>query len=286
MSLSPEDIGNGEGVPFDDRGLAYGDGLFETVLVRDGVATLWELHMARLARGCERLGIPMPSRSTLDALPARAGEGLRVLKLVLTRGSGGRGYLRPDTPSPRLRWRVTPFSPSSERWWRGVRVRHCRLALGIQPQLAGLKHLNRLENVMARAEWQDPDIAEGLLCDSEGHLVEATCMNLFWRREGRLETPGLSRCGVAGTLRDGLCRRLGIQEVDAAPGVLEGAEAVWLGNAVQGLWPVRRLDDERGQSLACWRVGRAHRELQAEAHALLGYPRHEGESGERDEEEA
>ncbi|MFM9271334.1 aminodeoxychorismate lyase [Halomonas elongata] len=275
----------GEGVPFDDRGLAYGDGLFETVLVRDGVATLWEAHMARLARGCERLGIAMPSRSALDVLPGRAGAGLQVLKLTLTRGSGGRGYRLPDSPSPRLRWRATPFAPSPERWWQGVRVRHCRLALGIQPHLAGLKHLNRLENVMARAEWQDPDVAEGLLCDSEGRLVEATSMNLFWRRDGCLETPGLARCGVAGTLRDGLCRRLGIQEVDAAPEVLEDAEAVWLGNAVQGLWPVHRLDDARGRMLARWRLGSVHRELQAEAHALLGYPRHAGEAGKRDEED-
>ncbi len=285
MSLSSEDIADGEGVPFDDRGLAYGDGLFETVLVRDGVATLWEAHMARLVRGGERLGIPVPSRSALDVLPARAGAGLWVLKLTLTRGSGGRGYRLPDMPAPRLRWRVIPFTPSPERWWQGIRVRHCRLALGIQPRLAGLKHLNRLENVMARAEWQDPEIAEGLLCDSEGRLVEATSMNLFWQREGRLETPGLARCGVAGTLRDALCRRLGIEEVDAGPETLESAEAVWLGNAVQGLWPVRRLDDDQGQKLADWRIGRLHRALQAEAHALLGYPCHDDDAGERDEED-
>ncbi|MDN3525457.1 aminodeoxychorismate lyase [Halomonas sabkhae] len=272
MSWQAEHIVADEGVPFDDRGLSYGDGLFETILVRDARPVLWEAHMARLARGCERLGIAPVPRALLDALPDRAGDGLRVLKLTLTRGSGGRGYRLPDAPEPRLRWHAAPFAPAAERWTQGVRVRHCRLALGIQPQLAGLKHLNRLENVMARAEWQDPDIAEGLLCDAQGRLVEATCMNLFWQRQGQLETPRLSRCGVAGTLRDALCQRLEVHEVDAHPEVLEQAEAVWLGNSVQGIWPVKRLDDAHGNARMHWRLDERYRALQAEAHALLGYP--------------
>nr|WP_183389775.1 aminodeoxychorismate lyase [Halomonas organivorans] len=264
----------GEGVPFDDRGLAYGDGLFETVLVRDGEPLLWDEHMARLARGAAVLGIPMPTRATLEALPARAGKGLAVLKLMLTRGSGGRGYLAPEAPEPRLRWQAAPFAPNEARWRQGVAVRHCRLRLGIQPVLAGLKHLNRLENVLARAEWSDPEIAEGLLCDVEGRLVEATCMNLFWWRGGAWHTPSLERCGVAGTLREALLARLDIRVVAAEPGALADAEAVCLANSVQGLWPVVRLDDAEGRCLSRWAVNDRHRALQAEAHALLGHPRH------------
>ncbi|MFY0992685.1 aminodeoxychorismate lyase [Halomonas sp. C05BenzN] len=260
------------GWPLDDRGPAYGDGLFETVLLRDGEPRLWAEHMARLARGCRALGIPMPSPGELEQPLVEAGEGLAVLKLTLTRGSGGRGYLPPAVPEPRLRWQITPFAPVAERWTRGVRVRHCRLRLGIQPLLAGLKHLNRLENVLARAEWTDGDTAEGLLCDSEGRLVEATCMNLFWRHDGRLETPRLDRCGVAGTLREVLLERLPIHEVESGPEVLEGAEALWLGNSVQGLWPVTRLDDHRGRALRHWAITPDHRALQAEAHDLLGHP--------------
>ncbi|MDN3552833.1 aminodeoxychorismate lyase [Halomonas almeriensis] len=272
MSWQAEHIVADEGVPFDDRGLSYGDGLFETILVRDARPVLWDAHLARLSRGAERLGIAVPPRSMLDALPRQAGEGLRVLKLMLTRGSGGRGYQLPESPKPRLRWHASPFAPARTRWAEGVRVRHCELALGIQPRLAGLKHLNRLENVMARAEWQNPEVAEGLLCDSQGRLVEATCMNLVWQRDGCLETPELSRCGVAGTLRDALCQRLGIREVDACPEVLEQAEAVWIGNSVQGIWPVCQLDDTQGRALMHWRLDGRHRALQAEGHALLGYP--------------
>ncbi|WP_280552444.1 aminodeoxychorismate lyase [Halomonas sp. 25-S5] len=260
------------GWPLDDRGVAYGDGLFETVLVRDGAPRLWEAHLARLARGCQVLGLPMPAEHRLAAPLIDAPPGLAVLKLMLTRGSGGRGYASPAAPAPRLRWQLSPFVPDTARWKAGVRVRHCRLRLGIQPVLAGLKHLNRLENVLARGEWADADIAEGLLCDSEDRLVEATCMNLFWQREGRLETPRLDRCGVAGTLRAVLLERLPIAEVDAAPGVLASAEAVWLGNSVQGLWPVARLDGAGGEAPQRWTIGAVHRRLQAVAHAPLGYP--------------
>ncbi|QEA40151.1 aminodeoxychorismate lyase [Pistricoccus aurantiacus] len=262
-------------LPFDDRGLSYGDGLFETVLVRDGKPVLWEEHLARLEEGCRRLELTMPKPADLNGIFANIPlfqQPLAVLKLILTRGSGGRGY-RPPWPSDcRLRYRLTPFSPDEERWHRGVRIRRCSLRLGIQPRLAGIKHLNRLENVLARSEWNDDAIAEGLLCDSDGRLVEATSMNLFWQRQGRLETPRLDRCGVAGTLRQALLDRLPIQEVNAGVAVLEEAEALWLGNSVQGIWPVIALNNIDGTGGLTWALNETHRHLQNHAHRLLGYP--------------
>ncbi|WP_136255402.1 aminodeoxychorismate lyase [Onishia niordana] len=259
-------------LPLDDRGLAYGDGVFETVLVRDGCPVLWEEHLARLARGCSQLGFPPPCRDELDALPGKAPAGLSVLKLIVTRGSGGRGYLAPTDPAPRLLVQHLPFAPAETRWHEGVRVRFCALRLGIQPLLAGLKHLNRLENVLARKEWSDAAVAEGLLCDSDDHLIEATCMNLFWQRNGRLETPKLDRCGVAGTLRQALLAEHSVSEVEVGPSRLQEAEALWLGNSLQGLWPVTRLDDSDGRALITWTIGERHRRLQNDAQRLLGYP--------------
>lgn len=257
--------------PLDDRGAAYGDGLFETILLRDGRPLLWDEHLARLARGCHVLGIPMPAEHDLALPLAEAGSGLEVLKLTLTRGSGGRGYCPPATPEPRLRWQLASFTPAESRWRKGVRIRHCRLRLACQPVLAGIKHLNRLENVLARAEWDDDAIAEGVLSDDSGRLIEATAMNLYWLRAGRLETPSLARCGVAGTLREALISRGEIQEVEAGEEALVQADAVWLGNSVQGVWPVVRLDDVMGRALRRWTLGRQHRSFQAEAHCLLGY---------------
>ncbi|SDL89444.1 4-amino-4-deoxychorismate lyase [Franzmannia pantelleriensis] len=260
-------------LPLDDRGLAYGDGLFETVLLRDAQPLLWREHMARLQRGAERLDVELPAQDTLSELCAKAPPGLAVLKLIVTRGSGGRGYRPPAVPSPRLRWQVMSFAPQPARWHEGVRVRHCQLRLGRQPALAGIKHLNRLENVLARSEWQDDAIAEGLLCDSHGQLVEATCMNLFWLRQGRLETPSLSHCGVAGTLREALLSTLDITEVEVGPEQLLDAEAVWLGNSLQGVWPLTQLDNAAGECLRRWSLDPRHRLLQDAGHALLGYPR-------------
>nr|WP_298059951.1 aminotransferase class IV [uncultured Halomonas sp.] len=167
-------------VPFDDRGFAYGDGVFETVLLRAGAPVLWDYHTARLKRGCQRLGIPAPCQTSLDATwqgaPTAA---LEVLKLVITRGSGGRGYAEPDIVSPRLLSRRTPFQPLVSRWQQGVTVRLCNLRLGHQPCLAGIKHLNRLENVLARREWSDTSIAEGLLAVCIQHECDHLNGKLF-----------------------------------------------------------------------------------------------------------
>lgn len=261
-------------LPFDDRGLAYGDGLFETVLVRDGNAVLWEQHLNRLMLGCEVLDIPAPSRDQLDAILSRLGGGLQVLKLIYTRGSGGRGYAPPAEAAPRLYWQATPFSPQQMRWKQGVRIRLCHMSLARQPRLAGIKHMARLENVLARSEWRDPDIAEGLVTDGHARVVEATAMNLFWSSSSQSMpcTPSLEHCGVLGTLRqvmldagELMIGELGVEE-------LSGCEALWVGNSVQGLWPVARLDDAEGRILGEWPITATHRHLQRLAHDHLGYP--------------
>lgn len=260
-------------IPFDDRGLAYGDGLFETVLVRDGRALLWEAHLARLAEGAQRLGLSLPGRDRLDRLPALAGPGERVLKLIVTRGSGGRGYAPPDYPETRLRWRFGDFSPRRERWQAGVDVRLCRLRLAEQPALAGIKHLNRLENVLARREWSCASIAEGLLCDQSGRLVEATAMNLAWRDGDRWYTPGLAHCGVAGTLRRVLLDEGLLEAVEGiTPEALKETAGVVLFNSVQGVWPVMSLFDTAcHRRLCCHAIDESLRQWQKAAHQHLGH---------------
>lgn len=258
-------------LPIDDRGLAYGDGLFETILVRDGSPLLWKYHMARLQSGIERLALPRLDLAAFDDLPAQCGPGLKVLKLIVTRGSGGRGYRPPAPAEPRWRWTVSAFQPFAERWFGGVDVRCCELRLGLQPQLAGIKHLARLENVLARREWRDDAIVEGLLLDSEDCLVEATAMNLVWRRQGRLETPLLDRCGVRGTLLSALDDTLELHWLRAGLEALLEADAVWLINSVQGVWPVRRLDDSAGNCLKRWSL-EASDAIRQTAHRQLGYP--------------
>ena len=228
-----------------DRGLAYGDGVFETLRIHAGRAVWWNAHCARLARGAVRLGIPLPDaamiRPYVDALIANRSDG--VLKLVLTRGAGGRGYAPPVDPQPTLILSLHDMPPPTPA--AGIGVRWCRTRLAIQPALAGIKHCNRLEHVLARAEWNDESFHEGLMCDAEGFAVCATAANLFVLRDGRWWTPPVGRCGVAGVCRgwilahaDAVERRLTAKDV-------ESAEAVFLCNAVRGILPVLSLVGRR-----------------------------------------
>lgn len=236
-------------VPADDRGLAYGDGVFETLAVVDGEPALWEAHLARLAAGCERLGIPPPAAADLATDVTRLEpRGNGVLRLTVTRGSGGRGYAPPARPAPRRIARLLPLPGRPAHWWReGVAVRTCALRLTAQPRLAGIKHLNRLEQVLARQEWRDPGIAEGLMLAENGELIEATACNVLMRDGDRVLTPPTDRCGVAGVMRDHLLQRLaglGFRTATATlrREALSGSVELMLCNSLIGVWPVRRID--------------------------------------------
>jgi 4-amino-4-deoxychorismate lyase len=234
-----------------DRGLQYGDGLFETIAVLQGKPQLWSRHMDRLRAGCRRLALPLPSS---DLLLQEATEEIgladrAVLKILITRGSGGRGYRPPSIAAMRRIVAVYPWPAYPSSYWTdGVCLRYCRTPLGMNAALAGMKHLNRLEQVLARAEWTDPDIAEGLMLDTSGNLIEGTMSNLFLWRRGELLTPELSRCGVAGVMRGFVLDKasaLGLKTriERLLPSDLEQAEAVFLSNSVVGIWPVRRIEE-------------------------------------------
>ena len=236
-----------------DRGLLYGDGLFETVAVVDGELCHWQQHLQRLQAGCRRLVIDAIDEALLTEACRRLvdGAGRSVIKVIVTRGSGGRGYRTPVRPaSTRILqlhdWPDFPDSYSQQ----GVAVRTCDIRLGHNPLLAGIKHLNRLEQVLARQEWDDDGVVEGLLLDTDGSLVEGTMSNLFLVREGVLLTPDLQRCGVAGIMRSlvlGSADRLAVQtEVCRLDGKdLENAEEVFICNSLIGIWPVIAIDGRK-----------------------------------------
>ncbi len=236
-------------LPATDRGLAYGDGVFRTFRLRYGRAMHWELHYERLAADCAHLGLTPPAAELLAAELLQLGsrEADAVGKIIVTRGSGARGY---DPAGARASTRLVGIG-SLPRWpderRQGVRVRVCRFRLGAQPRLAGIKHLNRLENVLARAEWTEPEIAEGLLLDDAGRVIEGTMSNLFIVRRGVVLTPDLSRCGVAGVQRSRILAAapaLGMQArvADLTLDDVLACDELFLVNSVIGLWPVRALE--------------------------------------------
>jgi len=241
----------------DDRGLAYGDGLFETIAVREGRPRLLERHLARLAEGCTRLGIPMPPTAALhdDIAAVSAGAHRGTVKLIVTRGAGLRGYAPPASVQP---VRAVGFSTSDGPGDGHAELVLCSTPAGINPALAGLKTLNRLENVLARAELQRTGATEGVMCDCEGRVTGATMANLFLVRRGTLLTPRLDCGGIRGVMRSvvlELASAAGMVaiETDLRAAELAEAEEMFLTNALIGIWPVGRF---AGRELACGPVSR------------------------------
>jgi 4-amino-4-deoxychorismate lyase len=236
--------------PF-DRAVHFGDGLFETIACRRGRPRFLALHLERLSLGCQRLGIQPGDlaevRAEVSSL-AREVENA-IVKVILTRGTAlARGYgVTGREKATRITFRYAWPQETSTQSQDGVRVRTAKLRLGENPALAGLKHCNRLEQVLARGEWTDPGIAESLLYSSSGRLVSGTMSNVFIVEGSRLRTPRLDLCGVAGVMRRVVLReaeRAGISVQEDVLGVDDAHKAseVFLTNARIGLWPLRELD--------------------------------------------
>lgn len=233
--------GGADDVLIAGRGFAYGDGVFETMRAHGGTVAWWPGHRARLALGAARLRIPMPPAERMaDALQTFAATHRdAVVKLIITRGSGGRGY-SPALDAPPL-WALIAFAPPPPPPASGLVLRWCETRLARQPLLAGIKHCNRLEQILARAEWQDPAIHEGLMLDTEGDVIAATAANLFVLREGRWWTPPVDLCGIAGVCRSWALRAFAAGERRLRREDVESADALVLCNAVRGILPVARL---------------------------------------------
>jgi 4-amino-4-deoxychorismate lyase len=235
------------GIAADDRGLHYGDGLFETMSASSGRIRNFGLHMSRLEDGCLRLGLPEPDPRLIERECAEALGELNsgVVKLVLTRGPGPRGYRPPPEPSitrvvTASAGRAGTASPEA------LTIRVCETRLGLNARLAGIKHLNRLEQVLACSEWSDPDVAEGLMLAADGRLICATAANVFLVSGGRLRTPDIRDCGVMGVMRHVVLRAarelaLDVEIADLGIEALATADEVFLTNAVAGIRPVRAL---------------------------------------------
>lgn len=251
----------GRTIDVTDRGLAYGDGLFETLAIRDGRLRFLDYHLDRLLDGCDRLHLPAPDRTRLAADLALAAGGARhgVLKLILTRGPGPRGYGRPPGDASTVAWGLSTTAPQPSG---PVRVRWCETMAGVNGATAGLKSLGRLDQVLARAEWTQSEVAEGLMTSTEGRLIGGTASNVFLVAGDRLFTPSVARAGIAGVMRRVVieaARKAGIAVTvaDLPPSAVSGATELFLTNALTGIRPVQRLGSQS------WGTGPVTRLLQA-----------------------
>lgn len=235
-----------------NRGLHYGDGVFETIACTAGSVQFLHEHLARMRAGAERLAIPFPDEALflqdIRALLSRADESAdHVIKLMLTRGAGRRGYRYDPRQAPTRIVLLNDWPAHVQHWKQGLRTRFCETPVSVNPRLAGIKHLNRLDNVLASAEL-DKRFDEGFMCDPDGLVIEGTMSNVFAVIDDVLVTPELTHCGIHGIIRDKLL------QIAEEPGLkteirslhqheLLAATEVFVCNSVLGVCPVRQIGE-------------------------------------------
>lgn len=246
--------------PF-DRGFAYGDGVFRTLVMRDGLPENWPLHYQKLVADCGAIGIVCPSAELLMSdlqqlfLPDGLTENhLAIAKIIITRGEGERGYAPPAVTMP-LRVVIKTAIPQypEENFVNGVSLYVCETRLAHQPRLAGIKHLNRLENVLARMEWNDPTITDGIMLDADNNVIECTSANIFARFGDVLLTPSLHQCGVAGVTRQRIMNIAHLLSLKIAVETfnvekLLSADEAMICNSLYGAWQIREIQHKTWQA--------------------------------------
>ena len=239
----------------DDRGLAYGHGLFETTFLTQSTVPLLDRHLSRLIQDSQLMGISVANDDIahyleifLETLSAQAITS-GIVKIILTAGSGGRGYAMPAKIVPTLIYSYTPMPENvAHQREQGIDIRLCRHLLGTGSSLAGVKHLNRLDQVTARSEWSHNRYQEGLMFTEAGDVIEATSANIFVKtQDGKWLTPDLDQSGVTGVMRGLL-----IEEVFPACDIkvsikainrdtLLAAQQVLLCNSIRGILRVNSV---------------------------------------------
>lgn len=248
----------GNSLPTSDRGLLYGDGVFETIRLHHGQPLLWSAHQQRLLRSCHQFGIDLDAASleeqlqtALAAIHEPEFDVSAILKIIVTRGDGGRGYMPQEDIKPRIIIQLHSLpSQLSEHSVNGVGCIICSHPLSINPALAGHKHLNRLDQVLASRElagnFNALNVFEGLMTDGQGLLIEGTRCNVFVVVAGRVCTPDLSTAGVAGVMRGWLLAQFEKHNIpvhirSVALEELKIASELFICNSVLGVIPVTRV---------------------------------------------
>lgn len=239
-------------ISIQDRGLLYGDGIFETILCDQGRPIFLELHLQRLRHGCQRLHLPHPDETLLEQeIDTVAANKDCVIKIIITRGERARGYRfdPTDTTSQRVIYASPcPQIPTSY-YQQGIKLGISEHRLVSNPQLAGIKHLNRLEQVMACHPWPQ-DCAEVLTLDQDAKVIEGTMTNVFAEIEGVYYTPALDHVGINGVMREWIIQQVNQLDMDCQISSisltdLSQASALFVCNSVVGIWPVNTLLEQR-----------------------------------------
>lgn len=262
-----------DSVPATNRGLAYGDGLFETIRFHGSEPVLWGRHWQRLLRGCQILGLNLPAESETNLLEQcrslvdQHALTQAVAKIILIRDGIGQGYRFDQFASVQTFVSISTLPEYAlEDYLTGINVWLCKTRLAINPQLAGVKHLNRLEQVLATREWSASRYHEGIMLNTSNHIIEGTRSNVFFVKDERLVTPSLEGSGVAGVMREYLLHcssELGLQAQECPVTLpdLSSFQEAFICNSVFGIWPIVSLEMDKEDAIN-WTPGEITKSLQ------------------------
>lgn len=234
-------------LPISDRGFQYGDGAWETLAIREGKIKQLRPHLQRLKKGLNALGITLVDYTLIeeDVLVLASQKKTGVIKIIVSRGSGGRGFYYDDNMKPRriISLHEMPMYPTTY-YQQGIRLTLCETRLPHNPNITGFKRLGCVEQVLARAEFQ-MEFQEGLICDYDNHIIEGTMSNLYLiTAKNTIVTPDLQLCGIAGIARSCVLNELHTMGVDVSisnvtENDLQNAVGLFMSNSIIRLWPVK-----------------------------------------------
>lgn len=233
-----------------DRAIHYGDGIFETIALKHGVMPFWSDHYQRLMSACERLKFPVPSEGILlqEIDVVKQNQETAVIKIIITRGTNEWGYRIPNVSKTKRIVQSYSFPQYPSTYYQqGIKVVFCKTPVSENSALAGIKHLNRLDNVLASSEWNDADIAEGLMCNAQQYVIQGTKSNVFCVRDGVLYTPDLTQAGILGVMRAQILnwaqqRAIPVRIQPITREAFLAADEVFISNSIFGVWPVTDIE--------------------------------------------
>jgi 4-amino-4-deoxychorismate lyase len=240
---------NGEessSINVNDRGLQFGDGVFETIRIHQGKAVWWQQHIDRLLDGCRRLHfstLPDVKNLQREANKLLAACDTGTLKIIVTRGNSSSGYAAAADSIPNRIMIFTPGLRHQSKAEQGIVLGVCEQPISGSQQLSGIKHLNRLEQVLARLECQNNGWDEGLMLDDKHRIIEGCMSNLFVWQKNRLLTPQLEHTGIKGICRERIIllaeeNGLNVEQCELDLGDLQHSDGLFVTNSLIGIWPV------------------------------------------------
>lgn len=234
-----------------ERGLAYGDGIFTTAKIVNGTIVLLDKHIERLRLGCQKLKLKAPVMADLTVQLQSVAKvyAHAVLKVMITAGSGGRGYSRKGLSdnATNVIIMVSDFPGHYEKLAQhGICLGDSKQHIATSPMLAGVKHLNRLEQVLLRAELDERVEDDLIVTNYRGEVIEVTSSNIFFYLNGQLCTPDLSTSGVDGIIRQTILAKYPqIKICQTELSELKKAQAIFICNSLMGIMPVKTYNNRQ-----------------------------------------